>query len=134
MRRTIVALLVVLGCLGRASAAGNADVVGAWRLEGSDGQGRPHSAVLYLKELPGGALTGHWNMRAGSIELHDVRYEEGVLSFWFHTDTSQTLVRLTFSATVEGNTFQGQLKEPYFVSDVKGKRIEVKASPKPPPD
>jgi hypothetical protein len=133
MKHYLLAMVVVGWGVGQAFAAGNADVVGAWRLEGADGQGRPHSAVLYIKEEPGGGLTGHWNMRAGSIELHEVRYEEGRLSFWFNTDTSQTLVKLSFSATVEGNTFQGQLTEPYFTTDIKGKRIEVRSAPSPPP-
>ncbi len=128
--RPLALALLGLG-LGTASAAGNADVVGAWRLEGTDEGGQPRAAVLYLQERPGGELTGRWNMRAGSIELHEVRYEEGQLTFWFYTDTSQTLVRLFFSAKVEGDTLVGQLKEPHTTGDVKGTRIGVRPADSP---
>ena len=124
-------MLWILLAAGLSSAGDPSDVVGAWRIDGTDEQGNARSAVVYIHEKPEGGLGGHWNTAAGSVELREVHYKDGMLAFWWYVDIQRTLIKLHFRATVDGDTLEGKLTEPHTVGNVKGTRIKVKPPKRP---
>jgi hypothetical protein len=120
---------VLLAAGGAARAAAPADVTGAWLIQGVDAAGQTRGGVLHLTEQDG-SLGGTWNKRGKSVELHDVRYEDGKLSFWWYVDIQTTVIRLYLTAEVDGDELKGELREPHRVEPLTGKRIRV-ASPAP---
>lgn len=122
----LLGALLIAGTLGTSTAADNKDVVGAWRINGTDEQGHPRTAVLYIVQGEDGKLGGRWNTRVGSVDLRDVQYVAGRLSCWWYVDTQETLIKLHLTVTVEGDGFKGQLREPHATGDVTGTRIKVK--------
>lgn len=127
------ALLLLALAVAPAGAGDPAEIVGAWRILGTDEQGHPRAAVLYLQE-DDGKLTGRWNTSAGSIELREVSYEGDRLSFWWYVDIQRTLIKLYFTAKVDGDEFEGQLREPHTIGKVRGERIGVKHAGPPADD
>lgn len=122
----MVLAVLLLAAAGAASLADEpSGPVGAWRINGTDDRGQARAAVLYITEGEDGGLAGRWNTRAGSVELHDVRYDEGKLSFWWYVDIRRTLIRLVFNAEIDGETLKGELREPNTVGQVTGTRIKV---------
>ncbi len=132
MRLLCCVMGVVLSAwaLGASTAADNKDVIGAWRVGGMDAQGQSRSAVLYIQE-EGGELGGRWNTRVGSVQLRDVQYQAGRLTCWWYVDTQETLIKLSLSVVVDGDSFKGQLREPHMTGNVTGTRIQVKAPADP---
>ena len=127
----IPGILLIFCAVGLCAAADDSDVIGAWRIAGTDERGNARSAVLYINEQPDGSLGGRWNTGAGSVELREVRYKDGTLAFWWYVDIQRTLIKLHFRATVDGDRFEGKLTEPHAVGDVTGTRIKVKPKEEP---
>ena len=123
--RGIAGCLLVVCTFNMAIAADHSAIMGAWRIHGTDERGEARAAVLYITEKDG-ELGGRWNTRVGSVELRDVTFREGKLSFWWYVDIQSSMIKIFVDLDMEGDKFKGTLKEPHSTGNISGERIQVK--------
>jgi hypothetical protein len=108
----------------QALASDTRAVVGSWDLTFEE-RGTTVRPKLTLTERDG-ALAGEWSGPRGTVELSDVKYEDGVLSFTLEEHAVFRDVDVQFSARVSDGKLTGTLRAPKGEAPVTG----VRAAPK----
>lgn len=105
---------------------GRAGPWGDWTVKTEFG-GRQMESILSFSRQQGGAWTGYWITGFGMLELKDVKFEDGKLSFVqeFRNPEGQT-VTSKFTGAIEEGKLSGTLSGPMGETKIEGTR-----SPRP---
>jgi hypothetical protein len=107
MRVSPVSLAVLLVCLGARAAPQNTPL-GLWKLQVQWVSGAAEVALTVSQV--GSELFASWEGPRGKLVLHDVAFEDDVLSFGIPVqDQSGTAVELRFEGTVSGDLIDGKI-------------------------
>jgi len=107
--RSSTRLLAIVSVLGSAAPAlaQDADILGAWDVSVSAGQGPPTSAPLVLKK-DGDQIVGTFSTPQGDQNV-EASVKEKIVTIWFSVRTQDGPISITMTGTTEGDTMKGSM-------------------------
>lgn len=123
MNRTLLAGLLLSAMIVSLAWAAPYDesaeaLVGNWDMV-TTFQGREIPATMSIA-LKGGQLVGVWKSEGGEMEMKDIAFKQGTLTF--HRTMGDTDQVLSFAGKVEGSTVSGKWETGMGTFDCKGKK------------
>jgi hypothetical protein len=112
----LAATLVSCATTGATGASSARAVAGAWNMV-TDFRGTDIDAVMHLS-IEDGRLHGTWHSQGQVMELHDLVYDDGTLTFVRRVGESELL----FEGAVEGDTITGTYRGGFGELDSNGTR------------
>jgi hypothetical protein len=110
MKNLLASIILVMTFAGLATAnnAGNKDVIGTWKYSVPSAPEGLTTGDIVIKEAEG-VLTGKVVFQDGnSVDLKNLKYEEGQLSFGLYVESNYVSVK----AKVTGKKMEGQVDSP----------------------
>jgi hypothetical protein len=110
-------------------ATERSEVLGWWKIT-LEADGQKAAAFLQLDvDLEQDRLTGFWRTRRADTPIHDVKLEEGKLSFHFFLESPEGKQRMTFGGSLIEGRLLGSLTSPRSAHSVVGVRDIEAAKP-----
>ena len=123
MRKTkftvgIILFGLIIASAGAVQKAEYEDLLGEWDVQTEDGQ----YTFVFVFSMEGETLKGIYKGTTGDVEMEDLSYKEGELSFSVNIDAGGQVMTLDYSATIEGDTLEGYLSMEYGEANITGKK------------
>ena len=105
--KTILLVVLVLGCCGLASAQGKTDPMGTWNCEYEIG-GQKRTSILIIK-MDGDKLAGTMNWSDQKDEtLKDVKFKDGKLTFSAVRKFQGNTIPIDYTLKIESDKLKGK--------------------------
>ena len=123
-RVSCVSALAFTALLASAALADNKAVLGIWEItiEASDFEDADVEITLEIEEGEDGKLTGTWDTPRGDEDLEDVEWDGKTLTFVRVVEVLGREVDVEHTATVTGDTLEGEMEFPRREVEFSGKR------------
>jgi hypothetical protein len=93
-------------------------LLGEWDVQTEDGQ----YTFVFVFSMEGETLKGIYKGTTGDVEMENLSYKEGELSFTVNIDAAGQVMTLDYSATIEGDALEGYLSMDYGEANITGKK------------
>lgn len=117
--------LIASGPIGaRALQHPGDEFLGTWMIE-MNMRGNTINAALTILRTEDGELAGSWSSDRGSSDLHDVKYEDGKLTFQRTLSTPRGEMSIDHEARIKNDKIEGSMKTPRGSIPFSGTRDET---------
>jgi len=91
-------------------------LIGTWDVETESGT----YTFVFEFFMDKGTLAGKFTGSSGEVEMEDLTYENGDLTFSVNVDAGGSGMTIDFSATIDGSSLTGMLSLEYGESEISG--------------